>query len=249
MRHSPHLVTALFAVLLCGDIPVARGDGKPSPQNLRTIQPPAGVPLPLVMPGTNSIGVDQLNKVTKRLEAAPAEALDSWIVELERIMDRKLEGIARQGCRTYFVTRVSVAFDDLKWNARTADRLFQRARTLPATEARAWKKAFESLLGKEIGQSDTEVLDGGPAYAVPLVLIPIDAFHEGEQYGTERGKKYLARLKQLTAQDVSLWREKVDAFGGTDLDAAVNIILLDDYFAEEKFQREKLKAAIVGMKK
>ena len=41
-----------------------------------------------------------------------------------------------------------------------------------------------------------------------------------------------------------LWRDKVDAFGGTELDAAVNIVLLDDYFAEEKFQRDKFKAAI-----
>jgi hypothetical protein len=82
------------------------------------------------------------------------------------------------------------------------------------------------------------------AYAVPLVLIPIDALHEGQKYSAERGKKYLARLKQLTAEDVSLWKDKVDKFGGTKLDAAVNIILLDDYFDKELFKRDKFKAAI-----
>jgi hypothetical protein len=41
----------------------------------------------------------------------------------------------------------------------------------------------------------------------------------------------------------------VDQFGRTELDAAVNIILLDDYFDNEKFQRDKFKAAIGARKK
>ena len=98
---------------------------------------------------------------------------------------------------------------------------------MPASEAKDWKEAFEVLLRKEIGQTDTTIYDGGPAWAVPLVLIPVDALHEGQKYNAERGKKYRARLKQLTAEDISLWRDKVDRFGGTELDAAVNIILLD----------------------
>jgi uncharacterized protein (TIGR03067 family) len=115
---------------------------------------------------------------------------------------------------------------------------------MPASEAKVWKEAFEALLKKEIGQTATEVLDGGPAYAVPLVLIPVDALHEGPKYSAERGQKYRARLKQLTAEDVSLWQDKLDKFGGTKLDAAVNIVLLDDYFDNEKFQRDKFKAAV-----
>jgi hypothetical protein len=120
---------------------------------------------------------------------------------------------------------------------------------MPASEAKVWKEAFESLLKKKIGQTDTQVLDGGPAWAVPLVLIPVEALHEGQKYSPERGQKYLARLKQLTAEDVSLWKDKVDQFGGTELDAAVNIILLDDFFAKEKFQRDKFKVAIGARKK
>ena len=68
--------------------------------------------------------------------------------------------------------------------------------------------------------------------------------HENQKYSADRGKKYQARLKHLTAEDVSLWKDKVDKFGGTVLDAAVNIILLDDYFDNEQFQRDKFKAAI-----
>jgi hypothetical protein len=71
----------------------------------------------------------------------------------------------------------------------------------------------------------------------------------GQKYSAERGKKYLARLKQLTADDVWLWKDKVDQFGGTQLDAAVNIILLDDYFHQEKFQRDKFKGAVGARKK
>jgi hypothetical protein len=84
---------------------------------------------------------------------------------------------------------------------------------------------------------------------VPLVLIPVDALYEGQKYSAERAKKYLARMKQLTADDVSLWKDKVDEWGGTRLDASMNIILLDDYFDKEKFQRDKFKAAIGAKKK
>jgi hypothetical protein len=193
-----------------------------------------------------------LKKVTKRLEAVPAEDLEKWVVELERIMDTKLkDGVpsARQACRTDFATRMSVAYDDLKWNANSADNLLKRARTIPASEAKVWKNAFEVLLKKEIGQTDTTNYAGGPAWAVPLVLIPVDALHEGQKYSPARGKKYLARLKQLTAEDVALWKDKVDQFGGSELDAAVNVVLLDDFFTKETFQRDKFTAAIGARKK
>jgi hypothetical protein len=249
MRYSPPLITAL---LLLGNVHVAQGDDKPTSNDLSKIQPPGGVPLPLVRPGTTEIGVGELNQVRKRLEAVPREDLEKWVVELERIMDKKLkDGVesARQTCRTDFVIHVSVAFDGLKWNARRADNLFERARSMPAAEAKVWKDAFEALLKKKVGQSDTTIYDGGPAWAVPLVLIPVDALYEGQKYSAERGKKYLARMKQLTADDVSLWKDKVDHFGGTELDATINIILLDDFFDKEKFQRDKFKAAIEARKK
>src|SRR6516162_8807585 len=168
MRHGLTLFSPALLLLFLSGTPVAQGDDKPTPNDLGNIRPPGGAPLPLEEPGKPGIQVELLNKVRKRLEVAPAEALDKWVAELERIMDKKLEGwLAKQACRTYFVTRMSVAFDDLKWNAKAADKLFRRARTLPASEARAWKEAFEMLLKKEIGQTATEVSDGGPAYAVP----------------------------------------------------------------------------------
>jgi hypothetical protein len=247
MRYSLTLFPAVLLLLLLGDIHVAQGDDKPTLKDLGKIQPPGGAPLLLEEPGRPEIKVELLNKVRKRLEAVPVEDLEKWVVELERIMDKKLkDGVpsARQVCRTDFAIHLSVAFDDLKWNARTANKLFQRAHTMPASEAKVWKEAFEALLKKKIGQTDTEVFDGGPEWAVPLVLIPVETLHEGQKYSAARGKKYRARLKQLTADDVSLWKDKVDAFGGTKLDAAVNIILLDDYFDNEMFQRDKFKGAI-----
>src|SRR6516162_1390664 len=167
MRPSPTLFTPVLLLLFLGGTNVAQGDDKPTSNDLGNIQPPGGKPLPLEEPGKPGIQVELLNKVRKRLEAAPAEALDKWVVELERIMDKKLEGeLAKQACRTYFVTRMSVAFDDLKWNAKAADNLFKRAQTMPASEAEVWKKAFEALLKKEIGQTATTYKDGGPAFAV-----------------------------------------------------------------------------------
>jgi len=158
------------------------------------------------------------------------------VLAAKLVSKRRLARCCKKGAcpNPYLVTRVSVAFDGLKWNAKSADNLFQRAQTMPPSEAKVWKEAIETLLNQEIER----------AYKVPLVLIPVDALHEGQKYSAERAKKYLARMKQLTADDVSLWRDKVDEFGGTELDAAMNIILLDDYFDKEKFQRDKFKAAI-----
>ena len=225
---------------------------KPSPKDLSKIEPPGGVLLPLVKPGTKQIGVDQLNKVRDRLRSVPEKDLEQWVVELERIMDIKLKDelpSPRQACRTDFVIRMSVMFDDLKWNATVADKLYKRACTMQPAAAKSWKEAFESVLKKEIGIKETEKDEfsnqpGGPPWAVPLVLIPVDALHEGQKYSVERGKKYLTRLKQLNKDDVALWRDKVDKFGGTELDAAVNIILLDDFFSKEQFQRDKFNAAV-----
>jgi len=181
MRRCPTRFTAILLLPFLGGMHVARGDDQPASKDLGRIRPPGGVPLPVVGP-EGQYTVDGLNKVGKRLEAVPKEELENWVVELERIMDRKLEdGVpsARQACRTDFAIHLSVAFDDLKWNAKTADVLFERARTMPASEAKVWKEAFEGLLKKEIGQTATTNYAGGPAYAVPLVLIPIDTLHEG----------------------------------------------------------------------
>jgi hypothetical protein len=235
---TAQLPDELFSVEWKGDllrgIRFALRDEKATSTDLGRIQPPGGVPL---MPGGAGIEITPgaIERMRQRLEAAPAADLEKWVVELERITDKKLDGgLERQGCRTYFVTRMSVAFDGLKWNAKSADALFKRAQTMPATEAKAWKQAFETLLNEKFER----------AYVVPLVLVPVDALYEGEKYSVERAKTYLARMKQLTADDVSLWNDKVDGFGGTRLDAAINITLLDGYFENEKFQREKLKAAI-----
>jgi hypothetical protein len=230
-------------------VPAGFGDDRLKSPELSTIQPPGGPPLRTGERGAE-ISVSYVKKAGARLEAAGAEMLDKWVAELERIMEKKLDGeLAKQACRTYFVTHMSVAFNDLKWNATVATKLFRRAQSMPASEAKAWKEALAALLKKEIGQDANTNQPGGPAYAVPLVLIPVDAVHEAERYSVERGKKYLSRLKQLTADDLALWKEKVDRYGGTDLDAAVNIILLDDFFDRENFRREVFRSAVESGKK
>ena len=162
-----HILPLFATLLLVGDIPVAQGDDKPTSRDLDKIRPPGGVPLDFGRPGT-PIKVDAVEKATRRLESAPAEDLDKWVVELERIMDTKLDGeLAKQACRTCFVSRMSVAFDDLQWNARAADNLFRRAQTMPASEAKGWKEAFEGLLKKEIGQTVTTHSAGGAGVRCP----------------------------------------------------------------------------------
>ena len=222
---------------LLSGITFAERDDQATATDLGKIRPPGGMPL---ICSRSVLTPEVMSRVSRRLEAAPEKDLDKWVAELERIMDVKLDAWTdKQGWRSTFVTRMSVAFDGFNWNAGAADNLIARAQTIPASEAKAWKEALEALLDKEVE----------PACAVPLVLIPVDALYVGQEYSAERAKKYRARLKQLTAGDVALWKDRVGEFGGRELDAAMNIILLDDYFENEEFQRDKFEAAIVEMKK
>ncbi|MEZ6132813.1 MAG: hypothetical protein R3C59_29445 [Planctomycetaceae bacterium] len=50
------------------------------------------------------------------------------------------------------------------------------ARLISTSEAKAWKQAFEVLLGEAIGQTDKANLNGGPSYAVPLVANPLTRY-------------------------------------------------------------------------
>src|SRR5262245_26735194 len=124
MRSNPPLITAVLLLLFLGGIHVAQGDDKATPNDLGKIQPTGGVPLRTGERG-KEISVDYLKQASKRLEVMPEKDFEKWGALLERIMDQKLEGyLAKQGCRTYFVTRMSLAFDEFKWNATAADKLF-----------------------------------------------------------------------------------------------------------------------------
>lgn len=213
-------------------------------KDLRRITPPGGAP---VIPPGSTISVAMGNQLEARLKSAPEGELDKWIDELERITGEELDGdLARQACRTYFANRMSLAFNDDNWDPTKVDLLYRRAQSLSPTEAAAWKNAFESLLGEEIGQTDEVVLDGGPSYAVPLALIAVDAFFNGQTYDDAAGNKYRDRLKQLTRNDLALWRSKVDEYGGGKIDAAINIVLLDDYFTDGTFNNGDFEATLDG---
>ena len=191
--------------------------------------PPGGVPLRAWEPGAK-ITTEFIANATQRLNAAPPAELDKWVAELERITDSKFNSdVQRQGCRTDFVNQMSVAFNGLQWNAKVAEKLFRRAQSIPTSEALVWTDTLEALLKKKFQYT----------HVVPLVLIPVDALYVDEKYSTEQGDKYLARLKRLTAADVARWKDEVDEFGGTEVDAAMNIVLSEAYFKEETFQRDK----------
>lgn len=233
----PCIVSSI--VLLIPLVTFAQAADKPATP-IKTIQPPGGVP---VIPSGATITSEMVKTLTKRLESAPGGELDKWVTQLERAMNKKLNGLANNGCRTCVANRLTVMFDNDEWNASKAARLLHRIQSMPAAVVQEWKQALEVVLGKEIGQSDQEVFDGGPAYAVPLVLAPVDSLFKNDTYDSDAAKKYLARLKQLNADEVALWKTKVDQFGGSHIDAAMNIVLLDDYFSGETFLRAKFSTA------
>ena len=193
------------------------------------VQPPGGIPAQRWNPG-GEIPIDALKLMAKRLEATPADHLEKWMLELARIADQEFATeLERQGCRTDFANRMGMAYDGLKWDAATSNSLLERARTMPTDEVQLWIESLEKVLEKEVAYP----------HIVPLALVPVGALHPNDQFSRQRSQKYLARLRQLTSRDVTLWREKVDEFGGTDIDAAVNVILSDAYFVDENFQRDE----------
>ena len=242
-------------------------------KDLQAMTPPGGVP---VIPSGTTVSVAMGDELTRRLGAAPDGELDRWVNELERITGDKLGSQrARQACRTYIVNRMSILFDDGNWNAKKANRLYKHLQSLRAAEIEPWKHRLESLLEATIGQNDNGVFDGGPSYAVPLALISIDALFDDvgsvshnadtvspedarDEFGdleTERravlsgavAAKLLNRLGQLTPHDISIWRSNVDRYGGTKIDSATNIVLLDDYFVDDTFQRASYEATLGGV--
>ncbi len=122
---------------LLGGITFAERDDQATANDLGKIRPPGGMPL---ICSRSVMTPEVMSRVSQRLEAEPEKDLDKWVAELERIMDKKLDPwMDKQGCRSTFVTRMSVAFDGLEWNAKAADILFQRAQSMPPSEAKAWK--------------------------------------------------------------------------------------------------------------
>ena len=190
MRHNPALVAALLLLLLGGG-PVARGDDKPTSPDLGKIQPPGGVPLPVVgtqrrihrgRPGQGEGGWRPYPKTTSRSGSANwngSSARNSKTgCRCKTGLPHRLRDSPERGVRRPRVGR------------QAADALLKRAQTMPASEAKVWKEVFEAVLKKEIGQTDTGIHAGGPAWAVTLVLVPVDALHEGPKYSAERGRKY-----------------------------------------------------------
>ena len=104
---------------LLGGITSAERDDQATANDLGKIRPPGGMPL---ICSRSVMTPEVMSRVSQRLEAALEKDLDKWVAELERIMDKKLDPwMDKQGCRTTFVTRMSVAFDGLKWNVKAAD--------------------------------------------------------------------------------------------------------------------------------
>lgn len=134
-----------------GGINVAEGDDKPTSKDLGTIRPPGGTPLPLEEPGKSGIKVELLNKVRERLEAAPAEDLDNWVVVLERITGTKLDGDCKTGMPHLFRDSNERGLPRSRVEREGCRQPF-RAQTIPAAEAKVWKESFEALLKKEIRQ-------------------------------------------------------------------------------------------------
>jgi hypothetical protein len=225
--------------------------GKPA-RSLRSILPIAGEPLVT----SSSIGL-----LMDRMKAAvESDELRAWFSSMEKATEQDIpfKAASRQEVAIGLILpldetssvkdtvslirflgeRMTVLFNKNKFKPAESKKLLKRLNSLKPENVKAWESAFHKTLDKNVSK-----------VFVVGILLPVDGLYESDTYSSVRAEHYLKRLGQISKEDVQLWKYEVDQFGGTELDAAMNIALLEAVFEKEKFQRAKFKELVAASKK
>jgi hypothetical protein len=120
-------------------------------------------------------------------------------------------------------------------DAGVSQALLGRLVTLQPEDVESWKQAMDKALDKSVN----EVI-------LALLLLPVDPLFVDGKYTATTAEPYLDRLEQLPTSAINDWMEKVDRYGGLEIDAAINTILIDQYFPEGNFSQEAFAKAVKG---
>ena len=246
--------------------PISQSEERPSPTdvtNLRSTKPVAGIPLVLF---TKSKDKPELNKAELDLATARMNSLNShpeakaWDEQMEKATGNTFSRMSFGGSldtvlalvedvddrgeissiRTYgmfLTTRLSILYDKTSFRPDISEKLLRRLGSIKPSHIEKWKRECDRVLK----ESKSKVFLAG-------VLVSVDRFYENDQYSTARAEKYVQRLSQLSKEAVKKWLENVDQYKGTELDAAMNIILIDEFFDKEKFDYNKYVSILNNQK-
>ncbi len=214
--------------------PEPKSEPEPKPQpikpvgkrypNLRNIIPIGGIP------------VDRgsaVNRYANLLQTEQGKQLFETLLQLS--------GESRNDiftCGLYFLgDRMSILYNGGIPRLDISKKLVNRLQSLKPFDVDNWQDGFQIVRGQQPRKSVTA-----------LYLIPVDQLFQSDQYSTENGKKYLLRLKSIPKEAIDRWEKEVDKYGGFDMDAAMNIILVDMFFEEERFNQEVYDEAVRSLK-
>ena len=226
-------------------------------QNLRELTPIGGIPLIhwTQKDGKPTTDPAALSRSATRMASVSTNDFKRWLFEIEVATGTSIQAQAAtgldallaltvtnesiQGSMTpsrfglFLTDRMSLLFKDDKFQPQVSDKLLHRLSSLKPEYVKNWKGEFDKVVGKDVN----EVL-------VACLLLPIDHVFAQEHYSIKSAERYLARLRQVPHEAVQQWLNHVDKYKGSEIDAAANIILINRFFAQERFDRSTFNESV-----
>jgi hypothetical protein len=155
-----------------------------------------------------------------------------------------VEGVPIRGNRTtpaqflvLLTERMSILYDGTKFRQDMSDKLLKRLASIKPEQFQRWKENFDNILGGDINK-----------VYIATTLIPVDKLFESDQYSDVRAVQYIQRLTHLSKDSVKRWIGEIDRYRGTELDAALNIVLIDEFFDNNVFNAGAYDAMLKAQK-
>ena len=134
----------------------------------------------------------------------------------------------------FVLAKMSILFTDEKLDPSVSARLLRRLESLDEKTINLWQAALQKATDAKVNRLFTVG-----------VLLPVDQLYTNNTYSPEKAEKYLSRLKQVPSRSVKHWQQNLDQFGGSVVDAAMNIARLDVFFPSEQFNDEAFAKSTV----
>jgi len=159
-----------------------------------------------------------------RVDAVEKRHWDDWWIALAKVG----AGVDTTEVFLQFPTNMSVLFNGGKYNENLHKRFAKRLRSMPEREFANWVKATVKILS-----ADTSI------WSLALTLVAVDPlFDKADHYVPERAGKYLKRPQGLSIKHIALWVRKIRVYGTIPDDAALSIMLIDDFFDGDRFNEK-----------
>jgi hypothetical protein len=174
-----------------------------------------------------------MQQMTSRMKSFPPDPSKAWVSGIEKASGETQNQGKLAEFLMFFVSRMSILFDGDNFKSDVSDKLLHRLASVDSEQVQKWKVEYDKVLGQNMNK-----------VPIAFILLPVDRFYESDRYMTDRAGIYRERLKQLSKEDVKRWIDEIDQYGGSELDGAMNIILIDEFFNGERFDKETYNALL-----